>query len=294
MNMLPTGVLPASVTPFLDSGVVDHVGVAHLISWFRAQGCAGIVLAGTNGEGPSLSAIEKRDLIKVAAPLAQGLPVVLGVATSSLNEAAWSCESARKAGASAALVMPPTYFREASEDGIACWFEQLLRETTLPVLLYNIPQRTGFTFSPDLVHRLCQHDGIAGIKDSSGNAENLVSFSQAAAGKYRYVGDERLLLDALAAGWSGTISGAANILAGWLAPIVSEWEEARTSAETKFAYIKPALEALKASPQPVANKWLLQKQGVIESAAGRLPLFTLPESDGEALWELLGKFLPAD
>ena len=101
-------------------------------------------------------------------------------------------------------------------------------------------------------------------------------------------------MDALAAGWSGTISGAANILAGWLAPIVSEWEEARTSAETKFAYIKPALEALKASPQPVANKWLLQKQGVIESAAGRLPLFTLPESDGEALWELLGKFLPAD
>src|SRR5882724_5248993 len=128
--LLSPGTYPASVTPFDEKGRIDMAGVARLLAWFRANGCTGVVLAGTNGEGPSLSAVEKRDLIRTAVPLANGLPIVLGVATASLEEAVWSCESARKDGAAAALVMPPAYYREASQEGIILWYEELLARTS--------------------------------------------------------------------------------------------------------------------------------------------------------------------
>jgi 4-hydroxy-tetrahydrodipicolinate synthase len=285
VSQLPRGVLPAAVTPFSENGQIDLAGVARRMAWFGAHGCAGVVLAGTNGEGASLSAVEKRDMVRTAVSVAAGMPVILGVATASLDEAVWSCESARKAGAVAALVMPPAFFREATEEGISGWFERLLSETTLPILLYNFPRRTGFTFSPELVARLCSHDGVAGVKDSSGNADNIGVFAQAAAGKSLYNGDESLMLRSLEAGWSGAISGAANLLAPWLVPIFADWFADRESAETKFAYVLPTIRALRESPQPAANKWLLERLGHIDRATPRLPLLPLDEVAGNALWE---------
>src|SRR4051812_46324331 len=111
------GCYPAAVTPFREDGEVDQPGMARLLAWFESQGCAGAVLAGTNGEGPSLSAVEKRDLLRAMLPMRGKLELILGVATPSLSEAIWSCRQVAKAGATAALVMAPGYFREASEDG---------------------------------------------------------------------------------------------------------------------------------------------------------------------------------
>src|SRR5436305_4424299 len=113
--VLERGIYPAAVTPFDEKGRVDILCVARLLAWFEAAGCKGAVLAGTNGEGPSLSATEKRDLIREAIPLRGKLDIILGIATSSLEEAVWSCNQAQNAGAVAALVMPPSYFREATE-----------------------------------------------------------------------------------------------------------------------------------------------------------------------------------
>jgi 4-hydroxy-tetrahydrodipicolinate synthase len=288
---LPNGVLPASVTPFLPDGSIDLAGVARLIAWFQSHGSDGIVLAGTNGECASLSAIEKRDLVKAVVPVAGEIPIVLGVATSSLEEAVWSLETARKAGAAAGLVMPPAFFREATEEGMALWFERLVARTELPVLLYNFPQRSGFAFSPDLVHRLCNLDGVAGLKDSSGNQANIESFAQAGRGKKLYLGDETLLAQGLEAGWSGAISGASNILAGWLSIIVRDWTVDQESSATKLAYIGPALAALRTKPQPQINKWLLRRLGVIDSADPRLPLVVLDDEVGEALWNQVKVFV---
>src|SRR5438132_298207 len=112
------GCYPAAVTPFREDGEVDQPGMARLLAWFESQGCAGAVLAGTNGEGPSLSAIEKRDLLRAMMPVRGSIDLILGVATPSLSEAVWSCKQAAKIGAAAALVMAPGYFREATEQGI--------------------------------------------------------------------------------------------------------------------------------------------------------------------------------
>ncbi|MEA2552055.1 MAG: 4-hydroxy-tetrahydrodipicolinate synthase [Fimbriimonadaceae bacterium] len=281
--MLQPGVYPASVTPFDERGRVDMAAMARLLAWFEAAGCKGAVLAGTNGEGPSLSAIEKRDLVRDAMPLRGRLEIVLGIATSSLEEAVWLINQAEKAGAVAALVMPPSYFREASEEGILEWFRALMDRTYLPLLAYNLPQRTGITITAEMLKRLAEHERFAGAKDSSGVRENLAAYA-AVKGKALYVGNETLLIDALEAGWTGTISGASNVMPYPLTQIVNDWTEGKPeSAEAKFQIALSAIKLLRDQAQPSTNKALLRDIGVIPSGAVRLPLASLEPERATAL-----------
>jgi len=224
-----------------------------------------VVLAGTNGEGPSLSAVEKRDLVREAVRLTD-LPIILGIATPSLEEAVWLSEQARKAGAVGVLVMPPAYFREVPEANIQLWFEALAKRTSSPILLYNFPKRTGITLSAELVAELAKVDNIVGLKDSSGEKGNLESYRQAFPSGSLFVGDERLIPEALAQGWSGSISGAANVLPLWLS------RAAQPGGSAASALIADILDQVRASGQPMAHKAILKSLGVIGSDAVRLPL----------------------
>ena len=274
------GVYPAAVTPFGVKGEIDIPAVARMMAWFKAGGTTGVVLAGTNGEGPSLSAIEKRDFVKAAVSLSDGLDVILGVATPSLDEAKWLCKQTHNAGAKAVLLMPPGYFREVSEEGVAKWFEAVLDSSPSPILIYNFPKRTGLALSPELMARLARHDRMVGLKDSSGEVDNVAAYAQAleGTGKLLFVGAETLLITTLQHGWSGTISGAANVIPGWLSQIVAEWKINSESAEAKFKLILPTLEAIRSCPQPGANKLMLLELGVLPSAEVRLPLESPPLS----------------
>ena len=290
--MLASGVYPASVTPMDDEGRVDLAAVARLLAHFRTEGCKGIVLAGTNGEGPSLSAVEKRDLIRVATPIFPDFKVIAGIATPSLDEAIWLANQALKAGAVAGLVMAPGYFRDASEEGVLQWFEKLFDSTDLPILVYNFPQRTGFTHSAENISRLAAHERMIGLKDSSGNAANLADYSRVLPDKLKFVGNETLLLNAMEAGWTGTISGAANCIPSWLAAVLQDWIEGRrSSAMAKFELIKPAIESLRAVPQPAANKAVLHRMGILQSSGLRLPLQKMSDETLQLLIEGLQKFL---
>jgi 4-hydroxy-tetrahydrodipicolinate synthase len=276
MPGLAPGVYPAAVTPFDDKGRVDMPGVARLLSWYEAAGCKGAVLAGTNGEGPSLSAVEKRDLIQGAMPLRGKLELILGIATPSLDEAVWLTRRAHEAGAAAVLVMAPFYFRDAGEDGIAAWFLQLMDKSPLPVLVYNFPQKTGITIGPELMARLSEHERFTGLKDSSGSRENLAGYRDAlqsrSAGALMFVGNEELLVEALDAGWTGTISGAANVIPNWLTKIIESYTGDRARAEVKFELVLPCISALRSYKQPALNKALLAALGVIPRPDVRAPL----------------------
>lgn len=272
--MLLPGVYPASITPFTPEGKVDHLTLARLLAGYEAAGCKGVVLAGTNGEGPSLSAVEKRDLVRAMAPVRGKLQLIAGVASPSLDEAIWLCQQAAKDGAAAALVMAPGYFREASSEGIAKWFEHLLDDAKLPVLAYNFPQRTGITLTSDLLARLAGHPNFAGLKDSSGERANLPAYRAALKEHHvLYVGNETLLLEALANGWTGSISGAANVVAEWLCQVLATTGEAQ---RTKFELLLPVLEAIRKSPQPATHKAILHAKGLLPCDDLRLPLEPAP------------------
>jgi 4-hydroxy-tetrahydrodipicolinate synthase len=255
--------------------------MARLLAHFEAEGCKGVVLAGTNGEGPSLSAVEKRDLVRAMMPVRGKLEIIAGVATPSLDEAIWLCNQAARDGAAAALVMPPAYFREAAEDGIARWFETLMDAIKLPILAYNLPQRTGITMTADLMRRLAKHERFAGLKDSSGNRDNLGTYRGALEAQHvLFVGNETLLMEALDDGWTGTISGASNIVARWLVQVE---EETQRPARAKFDLLLPVLEAIRTAPQPGTHKAILGRLGLLSCTDLRLPLLPAPDADVAAV-----------
>lgn len=276
--MLSNGVYPAAVTPFDAKDRVSHIEIAKLLAFFEASGCVGAVLAGTNGEGPSLTAPEKRDMLEHSVRTRGELQIVIGIATPSLEEARWLTRRGGDSQATAALVMPPAYFRNVPIVAIRDWFLQLFDSTPIPILVYNFPKMTGFSLDGELLNQLQDHPRFAGAKDSSGEPKNLHEFRQAVKVSHKlYVGDERLLIDALRSGWNGSISGVANVLPDYLSIIVSEWFSGQTeSAETKFALVLPIIEFLRGSPQPATHKAILKKMDVLESDVLRLPLTPAP------------------
>lgn len=280
----PRGVMPASLTPFGPSGEVDVVGLARLGAGFEAAGCVGIVLGGTNGEGPSLSAVEKRDLVRGFAPARGALRVVAGLATSSLTEAIWLSQQAHKSGADAVLVMAPGGYANLSPVGIRDWFFRLADASPLPLILYHHPLMSRVTWWPEQVAELAAHPQCMGLKDSSGDPANLSEFRSAWPDAPLWVGDERLLLAALQAGWHGTISGCANVMAAPLCQVVQAWEAGETErAERLFARVLPLIEALRGVPQPAHHKMSAHGQGRIERADVRPPL-TQPEDEAFSTW----------
>ncbi len=266
-----SGVLPAAITPFTSEGDIDYASFAKLAAYFTAAGCNGVVVAGTNGEGPSLSAVEKRDLCRRAVTLASPLPVVLGISTPSLHEATWLASQAGKAGAHSVLLMPPGYFRPAPTEGVLAFLESVADAATCPVIVYNHPALTGFTLLPDHVSRLARHPNVCGFKDSSGDPQNLPAYRAAAPDADLFVGNETLLQQAVRSGWSGTVSGVANILPQWLVSVTNDLR-ADPENDTRFKLVLPVIEHLRAQPQPPTNKAVLAEWRVVENPDPRLPL----------------------
>ncbi len=258
-------VMPAAVTPFDAQGAVDRAGIARLLAHFRAEGATGVVVGGTTGEGPSLTSFERRELVRTAVPLAHGLPVWLGIATPSLEEAVWLAREAHKAGVAGVLAMPPFFHRDLDPTP---WLRAFLDRAPGDVLLYHFPR-----FAPsllDVAAALADHPRLAGLKDSSGERANLTRFAAALPGKRLFVGDETLLAEAIALGWTGTISGAANVLCRELAGALTD--ENGESRGVKLELLLPRLREIRSTPQPMGHKRTLVERGVLERADVRLPL----------------------
>lgn len=252
------GAFTALITPFTSSGDIDYPALARLLAWHESEGMDGIVVGGTNGEGPSLSAVEKRDLVRFAKEHGGNLRVIVGLSTCSTAEAVWISEQGRKAGAEASLALPPFYFRAVAESGIEAWFRQILSASPLPCILYNFPKMTGFAFSKELLQRLFAVAHVVGIKESSGSMESLAEFAEVAreSGKAIFVGDERLLLECLSHGGSGTISGLANSFP----KLVSRAFKERSAAMQ--ALVVEASDNVKKHPQPAVHKFILSTKGL--------------------------------
>lgn len=278
------GAYTALVTPFDASGGIDYPGVARLLAWHEANGMDGVVVAGTNGEGPSLSAIEKRDLLRFAVEHSGALKIILGAGTCSITEAIWLSDQAKKAGAVASLVLPPFYF-PASQTGLKNWFEELLRSCDLPCLIYNFPKTTGITLEIELVEALFGFEHCIGIKDSSGENDLLDKYLAIAneANKSVFVGDERLILRSMSKGGLGTISGLANSFPALIARQVKEKSDALQS------FVDEAVRRVKSHPQPAVHKMILDHRG-LPGGAVRPPLEPLTAAAATEVIEFVDTF----
>lgn len=279
-----SGAFVALITPFQEDGQIDEVSLAKLLAWHESQGMNGAVVAGTNGEGPSLSAVEKRDLAKSAAALKGGLRIIFGLGTCSITEAIWLEEQAQKIGVDACLVLPPFYFK-ANEEGLLSWFETLFKNAKTAIIVYNFPQTTGLCIRPETLEKLFKHDIVIGIKDSSGDKKLLDEYLQVgnSQNKNVLVGDERLLLYNLQNGGSGTISGLANSFPKLISRQCSE----QTDVLQKI--IETAVANIKIHPQPAVHKTVLKLKGFSVGEV-RPPLIPLSQTDENSVKKFLEEF----
>ncbi len=215
------GVYAAVVTPLKPDLTPDLEGLSSLLQFLAGRGCHGALVLGTTGEGPSFSR-EERLLVYQAAvntrPSLPGFQLLAGTGTPSLEETIFLTRAAFDLGYEAAVVLPPYYYRKASDDGLFSWFSQLMDQAVPSdgqVLAYHIPSVTGIDLSINLLARIkdTYPDKFAGIKDSSGNADWARSLGKRfGTGLKVFTGNDRLFSLALQSHASGCITALANLL----------------------------------------------------------------------------------
>ncbi len=206
------GSLPAIVTPMHDDGSLDLPRLRSLIDWHVREGSDGIVVVGTTGESPTVDFDEHCTLIATAVEHAAGrLPVIAGTGANSTAEAIELAEYAKKAGANAHLSVVP-YYNKPTQEGLYRHFRAIAEAVDLPMLLYNVPGRTGADMSNDTALRLAEVPGIVGIKDATGNIERGTDLLKRAPRHFAVLsGDDATALALTLLGGRGVISVTANV-----------------------------------------------------------------------------------
>ncbi len=208
------GIVPPLVTPLIGRDQLDVAGFERLIERVLDGGVHGVFILGTSGEAPSLSYRLRREVIERACNAVRGrVPVLVGITDTSVVEAVNLARHAADAGAQALVTAAPYYF-PVGQPELVEWVQQLLPQLPLPAYLYNMPQMTKVQFEPEMVVRLTQMEGIAGLKDSSGDMtyyQKLLKIAQARPDWRVFVGPEHLLVESLRLGGHGGVNGGAQV-----------------------------------------------------------------------------------
>ena len=208
----PEGVIVAMVTPMTKDGLVDESALRAQVERHVTSGVSAMFVLGTNGEFFSLDESEKETVIRIAVDqAAHRIPVLAGVGCPTTTQTVRLARKAEALGADALSVITP-YFGKTSEASQIAFYETVAGSVSLPILLYNIPMRTGNSISPQALKTLAQIPGIAGIKDSSGNFDNTLRYLEITDRKFPVLaGNDSLILSTLMAGGVGAIAGTANL-----------------------------------------------------------------------------------
>lgn len=205
-----TGSIVALVTPFKD-GLVDYDKLAELVEYHVENGTNGIVPCGTTGESPTLTHEEHGKVVSKVVEKANGrIPVIAGTGSNNTSEALSLTKDAKKAGADGALMITP-YYNKPTQEGLYKHFKVIAEEIDIPIIIYNVPSRTGVAISPETVARLYEMENIVAIKEASGNIDQT-SQILALCDITVLSGDDSLTLPIMSVGGKGVISVVANIL----------------------------------------------------------------------------------
>jgi len=206
------GIIVALVTPFDGNDRLDEQRLRAHVDFLLANGVHGLFPCGSTGEGPKMSVGEKNRVIDVIVDQSNGrVPVLAGIAAASTIEAVESAKYAENAGADAAVILPPYYYRP-SQAMLKEHYETIARATNLPILLYNIPEFAGYSLSVDLVTKLAEAGTIMGIKDSSGDMVKFHELVRTIGNKINLLqGLESLYISSFVLGIRGAVSGDANL-----------------------------------------------------------------------------------
>jgi len=250
------GVYAAALTP-LDKGFMPDVGTySDHCRWLLGNGCHGIAVLGTTGEANSLGYAARVRIIEAACRTLPADKLIIGTGSCALADSLALTRLGLDNGARRFLILPPFYYKPVPDDGVFRFFAHLIEglgSDALRIYLYNFPQMTGYNFPLSVIRRLKKHFGplIAGIKDSSGNWENMALLCREVDDFTVFAGTETYLLDILRAGGQGCISASANVTSAICRQVFDDPDhgdetQARLSAIRRVLEARPPVPALKA------------------------------------------------
>ncbi len=285
MMTLPTGAIAPVPTPLDDHLRFDSAAQRAHLSWLASERLDGALVLGTNGEFPSFSLAERIFVAETAAAANTRMYLMLGVGSCALSEVTTMLDVAARCGYEAVLCPPPFYFRGAPAGGLTAFFREVLDVSSVPVLLYHIPQVTGVPISEEILDRLEGHQRLAGVKDSSGDPDELARLCGRFHDRAYIVGSDRLVTACLAAGGSGSITAAASV-----APRLVNEVHRGDAAQEELDALRGLLEDYGLGP---SVKAVLRRAGLGEYAT-RPPLVGLDPSREEALWKSYCRLVPEE
>lgn len=283
-----SGAITAIVTPFRE-GEVDWESYKNLVNFQLKKGINGIVPCGTTGEAATLSYDEHKKVIEETVKIVKKrVPVIAGTGANSTEEALELTLFAKEVGATASLQVTP-YYNKPTQEGLYRHFKKIAETIDIPIILYNVPGRTGVNLLPETVVRLSQIPNIVGIKEASGNINQVTEICKNVKKKNFTVlsGDDALTLPILAVGGKGVISVASNIIPDKVVKLVDFYLKGQYERSLKLHYeLYDLMQGLFIETNPIPVKTALYLMGMIRNEF-RLPLCEMSENNVNRLKKLL-------
>jgi 4-hydroxy-tetrahydrodipicolinate synthase len=285
-----TGSMVALVTPF-KNGAVDWQSLEALIDFHLQSGTHGIVPCGTTGESATLSHQEHDEVIRaVIKAVNKRIPVIAGTGSNSTDEAVRLTREAEKSGADGALMISP-YYNRPTQEGIYQHYKKVAAAVGIPIIVYNIPGRTGSKIEPETLARMSEIKNIAGVKEATGSVDQAIDVIRLCGDRLAvYSGEDSLIFSLMALGGKGVISTVANVAPKETAALTEaclsgNWQKGR---ELQFK-LMPLIRSLFIESNPIPAKTALSLMGKCSSDL-RLPLTPMAEGNVQKLKQTMGDF----
>ena len=282
--MLITGHYPALVTPFNANGKVDFSGLKHLIAWHLQSGVDGFVVLGTTAESAVLSERERIDILTTTIEQVQGrVKVIVGTGCNDTMRTISRCQQAVDLGADACLVVTP-YYNRPNQIGLLAHYQKLFDNCAKPIMIYNVPSRTGVDLHDDTVVELFEHENCLGIKAADGDSQRILRYLEFSSKKSLFSGDDRTAFDWLSQGGHGVISVVGNLLPGYLSDSI---HSALRKEKIDLTIYHDIVASSSWATNPIPIKYLLKRAGKIDSDFVRLPLVAENPDDEDAANDII-------
>lgn len=278
-------VLTAMITPFKEDGSVNYSVAEELAAHLVQHGTDTLVVCGTTGESPTLSWDEEYELFRVVQKVAGKAKVMAGTGSNSTHEAISATRKADQLGLDGTLQVVP-YYNKPPQAGLYQHFRQIAEATPdLPMMLYNIPGRTGQNLLPETIARLAEIPNIVAVKEASGNLDQVSQIRRSTAPEFTiYSGDDSLTLPMLAVGAKGVVSVASHLVGDELQQMIQAFEQGQVQTATQIHLsLFPLFKALFTTTNPIPLKAALRLKGW-QVGSTRLPLV---EDSSSALTQTL-------
>ena len=277
------GVLPALITPFTKDNRVDKDGIRRNIEFLIDGGVSGVVPCGTTGEAATLSIKEHENVIEYSVEFSS-VPVVAGTGSNNTTEAFELTKFAQDAGADAALLITP-YYNKPNDSGMLKHFMTIAEGVDIPIIIYNVPSRTGINLKPELTAKLAKISNIVGIKEASGSLDQVTRIIELTKDEDFAVlsGDDGLTLPILSIGGTGVISVVANVAPKIVVAMVEAFQngEQEKARELHLA-LAPLIRAMFLETNPIPVKKAVELMG-LPAGNLRLPLASISTDNEKKL-----------